>query len=213
MHTVFTPTTVFVVLKLVYLCEMCLYLLWLVLTSFPLLFCLIKVISLKWAVWWHLLCLSHCDILSNTLWTQCWAPWPFSCSAFSHKSVSLLHLSPSLTIFLLSKSNSLSPQSLYHWACILTNATSTTNDALCLHIAGHLTWLSTISGDLSKHVSYLTTKQQGSLAQHKIQTQQQGISGHAIHAGGTMQHARKEIKNPFLLLYSQLVNSNKLILL
>lgn len=96
------------------------------------------------------------------------APFPFS--------------SLSLSGYLSSQQNSLSSQSLYYWACILTKAMSKMNDALCLNIAGHLTWPSTISGKLSEHDIYLSTKQQGSIAQHKIQTQQQGnVNTRALH--------------------------------
>lgn len=45
-------------------------------------------------------------------------------SIFPQETLFLFHPSPSLAVFLLSKSNSLSPQSLYYWTRILTKATS-----------------------------------------------------------------------------------------
>ena len=105
---------------------------------------LIKVMTAKGAGCWHFLGFSHCDTLSDTpdpaLSTMTFQPL----SVFPQESLSLCHLSPSLAIFLLSKSNSLSPLSLYCWACILTQATSTRNNALCLNVAGHPTWPSTV---------------------------------------------------------------------
>lgn len=73
-------------LKLVCLCVMCLFWMWLVLTGPPLLFHVITVITVKRAGCWHLPGFSHCDMLSDTLWTQCSALRPFSCLAFSHKT-------------------------------------------------------------------------------------------------------------------------------
>lgn len=134
-----------------------------------------SVITVKLAGCWHLPGFSHCDMLSDTLWTRCWAPRPFSCLAFSPREPSFLSIPVPLWIFLLSKFSSLSWQSLYSWACMLTKATRTMNDVLCLRIAGHLTWPSTISGELSEHVMYLMTKQQGGLAKHKMQTKQHKV--------------------------------------
>ncbi len=46
-------------------------------------------------------------------------------SIFPQEPLILFHLSPSLAVSLLSKSNSLSSQSLYYWVRILTTTTST----------------------------------------------------------------------------------------
>lgn len=110
---------------------------------------------------------------------------------------SFFFISVPLWIFLLSKSHSLSPQSLYFWAYILTKATRTMNDVLCLHVAGHLTWPSTISGELSEHVIHLMTEQQGSLAEHKMQTKQHRVIKHKP-AGGRIHHAHQGIKRILL---------------
>lgn len=132
---------------------------------------------------------SYCDILSDTRWTQSSAPWPFSCSAFltgaplSFSTLWLSFFSVNVTAyhpshFITGLAYWLKPQA--QWM------------TLCLHIARHLTWPSTISGKLSEYDINLTTKQQGSPAQHKIETQQQRIVKLSKPAGDRINHTHKD---------------------
>lgn len=166
-----------------------------------------SVITVKLAGCGHLPGFSHCD-MSDTPRTRCSALRPFSCLAFSPREPAFFSIPVPLWIFLLSKSSSLSWQSLYSWACMLTKATRTMNDVLCLCIAAHLTWPSTISGELSEHVMYLMTKQQGGLAKQKRQTKQHEVIKDSP-AGGRMQvmWEKEEISYNWMQAHVRLIHT------